>query len=88
MICIKNNAGGQHQYKVNLLKVVFVFDKRWYEKYDVFKLGNTKYICISRPKKNEDNTWNIEAIPLEVSWKDGEAGYDTEFIKNIASEIC
>ena len=36
----------------------------------------------------EDDTWNIEAIPLEVSWKDGEVGYDTEFIKNIASEIC
>ena len=86
MIFIKNNKEIEHQFEINLLKVIFIFDKRWYEKYDIFKLGNVEYICVSRPKKNEDDTWNIEAIPLEVSWKDGK-GYDTEFIKNNLSYL-
>jgi hypothetical protein len=82
MIFIKDN----HPVEVNLLKIIFIFDKKWYEKYDRFKLGNVEYICVSRPKKNEDNTWSIEAIPLKISWKDG-GGYDTEFIKNNLSEL-
>ena len=82
MIFIKD----KHQFEVNLLKITFTFDKRWYEKYDRFKLDNIKYICVSRPKKNEDGTWNIEAIPLEISWKNG-GGYDTEFIKNNLSKL-
>ena len=82
MIFIKD----KHQFEVNLLKITFIFDKRWYEKYDIFKLGNVEYICVSRPKKNEDNTWTIEAIPLEILRKD-DGGYDTEFIKNNLSYL-
>ena len=70
---------------VNLLKIKFVFDKKWYIKYDIFKLGNTEYICISKPKENENGKWIVEALPVDIMpIKDK---YNTEFIKNIVSEI-
>ena len=70
----------------NLLKLIFVFDSKFYNKYDIFKLGDTEYICTSRPKKNEDNTWSIEVLPCTVPWKD-KGGYDTEYIKNNLSKF-
>lgn len=70
---------------INLLKIKFVFDKRWYIKYDIFKLGNTEYVCISKPKENESGKWIIEALPIDIMpIKDK---YNTEFIKNKVSEI-
>ena len=70
---------------VTLLKIKFVFDKRWYIKYDIFKLGNTEYICTSKPQENENGKWIVEALPVDIMpIKDK---YNTEFIKNIVSEI-
>ena len=79
MIKVDNN-----ELDIFLLKVTFTFDKRWYEKYDIFKYKDIEYICISRPKENEDNTWSIDVMPF-----DGESKLNpnTEFIKNSVSEL-
>ena len=70
---------------INLLKIEFIFDKGWYIKYDIFKLGNTEYICISKPKENENDKWIIEALPIDIMpIKDK---YNTEYIKNVVSEF-
>lgn len=70
----------------NLLKLTFTFDSRFYDKYDVFKFGNTEYICISRSRENENGTWSIDVIPYNISWK-ADGGYDTKFIKNNVSKF-
>ena len=70
---------------INLLKMKFTFDKRWYEKYDMFKLGNTEYICSSRPKENDDGNWVIEVIPTNIM--PIQKTYETTWIGNALSEL-
>lgn len=81
----KNGTFVKYQFEGNLLKVTFTFDTRFYEKYDTFKFGNTEYKCISRPRKNDDNTWSIDVLPSDVSYE-LEEKYNTEYIKSLYDE--
>lgn len=67
----------KHTFEGSLLRLTFTFDRKWYEKYDKFEFAGSEYICISKPRKNEDNTWSIDVLPVEVIPKDK---YDTEFL--------
>lgn len=69
----------KHTFEGSLLKLTFTFDRKWYEKYDKFKFAGSEYVCISRPRKNEDNTWSVDVLPSGVLLKDK---YDTEFIES------
>ena len=72
----------ENSWDISLTKITFTFNKRWYEKYDVFKHNNQEYICISRPRKNEDDTWSID-----VTNSGTKLNPDTEFIINTVSEL-
>ena len=66
---------------ISLLKVTFTFDKRYYDKYDIFRYGDYEYICSSRPRQNEDGTWSIDVIQ-----KDYPLLKETKWIGNTVNE--
>ena len=74
----------ENLFNISLIKITFTFNKRWYEKYDLFKYNNQEYICISRPRKNENDTWSIDVLPANGGI---ELNPDTEFITNTVSEL-
>ena len=86
IICKKDNVeefncntekSTKHTFEGSLLKLTATFNRKWYVKYDKFKFGDSCYICISNPRKNKDNNWEIDVIPEPITLKDE---YDTEFL--------
>ena len=49
--------------EIILEKLTAIFDKRYYDKYDNFTIGDLEYICISRGKFNDEGKWVIDIIP-------------------------
>lgn len=50
--------------EIILEKLTATFDKRYYDKYDNFTIGDLEYICISRGKFNDKGKWIINIIPI------------------------
>lgn len=52
--------------KLNTIQSVgfqMIFNKKYYEKYDIFKFGNSYFMCVSNPKRSKKG-WVYEIFPI------------------------
>lgn len=52
--------------KLNTIQSVgfqMIFNRKYYEKYDIFKFGNSHFMCVNNPKRIEKG-WVYEIFPI------------------------